>query len=61
MTTYNFTVDAQFLISGIDASGAFSNESYPTISGSLGDVTILDSLETAQAPTAIRQRRYLIR
>ena len=38
MSTYNFTVDQQFLISGTDASGTFSNESYPTISGSLGDV-----------------------
>ena len=38
MSTYNFTIDTQFLISGTDASGTFSNESYPTISGSLGDV-----------------------
>ena len=38
MNTYNLTIDSQFLISGTDASGTFSNESYPTISGSLGDV-----------------------
>lgn len=37
MNTYFFTVDSQFLISGTDASGAFSNESYPTISGFIGD------------------------
>lgn len=37
MTTYNFTVDSQFLISGTDASGTFSNKSYPTISGLVGD------------------------
>jgi hypothetical protein len=37
MTTYNFTVNSQFLISGTDASGTFTNKSYPTMSGLVGD------------------------